>query len=441
MQQKLQEWLKKFERHPRTINDQIKFVREFLDFITGKMRECELWRNASEQEFENAKEGIEKLVMNRLHKLTFTPAIKGPPVTDDIERDNILYQKIEIFRWVREQHLDIPITPHNEAFFDFAKKELLKINDYKAPRDKLICILNCCKVIYGLIKLVDGEEGADKFLPVLIFVILKANPEYLMSNVQFRSPEKLQSEAGYYLSSLMSAISFIENMDLHSLTITKEEFDKNIEMTMKELDRERPKLAENTREINYENAIHPLSRSIAQNNNKGTIINHAQAKAIFEKGTIIAQKTIQKPLDIVGKILSDLNQDIQNNNNNGIGINNEMITMGPQRMERSLSLESTSSHDSRDYAHIEEEVNRVTKRDIQKSLESLKSMFPNIESDLCKEVFYGKECNINEAIDKLLEIASPFLMTKSEHGEGDAIDFVDLNKLSLDPENNIDPEN
>ncbi|CAJ0849348.1 14494_t:CDS:2 [Entrophospora sp. SA101] len=111
-----------FERHPRTINDQIKFVREFLDFITGKMRECELWRNASEQEFENAKEGIEKLVMNRLHKLTFTPAIKGPPVTDDIERDNILYQKIEIFRWVREQHLDIPITPHNEAFFDFAKK-------------------------------------------------------------------------------------------------------------------------------------------------------------------------------------------------------------------------------------------------------------------------------------------------------------------------------
>ncbi|CAJ0768108.1 15820_t:CDS:10 [Entrophospora sp. SA101] len=412
MQQKLQEWLKKFERHPRTINDQIKFVREFLDFITGKMRECELWRNASEQEFENAKEGIEKLVMNRLHKLTFTPAIKGPPVTDDIERDNILYQKIEIFRWVREQHLDIPITPHNEAFFDFAKKELLKINDYKAPRDKLICILNCCKVIYGLIKLVDGEEGADKFLPVLIFVILKANPEYLMSNVQ--SPEKLQSEAGYYLSSLMSAISFIENMDLHSLTITKEEFDKNIEMTMKELDRERPKLAENTREINYENAIHPLSRSIAQNNNKGTIINHAQAKAIFEKGTIIAQKTIQKPLDIVGKILSDLNQDIQ---------------------------KSTSSHDSRDYAHIEEEVNRVTKRDIQKSLESLKSMFPNIESDLCKEVFYGKECNINEAIDKLLEIASPFLMTKSEHGEGDAIDFVDLNKLSLDPENNIDPEN
>lgn len=27
--------------------------------------------------------------------------------------------------------------------------ELLKMNNYKAPRDKLICILNCCKVIFG----------------------------------------------------------------------------------------------------------------------------------------------------------------------------------------------------------------------------------------------------------------------------------------------------
>lgn len=33
------------------------------------MRNCELWRNSSDVEFENAKEGMEKLVMNRLYKL------------------------------------------------------------------------------------------------------------------------------------------------------------------------------------------------------------------------------------------------------------------------------------------------------------------------------------------------------------------------------------
>ncbi|CAG8751623.1 16784_t:CDS:2, partial [Funneliformis mosseae] len=74
---------------------------------------------------------------------------------------------------------------------------------------------------------------------------------------RFRNPEKLQSEAGYYLSSLMGAISFIENMDVSSLSITQDEFDKNIEITMKELEKEWPEIPKNTREISYDNVMHP----------------------------------------------------------------------------------------------------------------------------------------------------------------------------------------
>jgi hypothetical protein len=31
------------------------------------MRECDVWKDISEKEFDNAKEGMEKLVMNRLY--------------------------------------------------------------------------------------------------------------------------------------------------------------------------------------------------------------------------------------------------------------------------------------------------------------------------------------------------------------------------------------
>jgi hypothetical protein len=46
-------------------------------------------------------------------------------------------------------------------------------------------------------------------MPLLIYVVLQANPEHLVSNVQyilrFRNQEKLAGEAGYYLSSLVSS--------------------------------------------------------------------------------------------------------------------------------------------------------------------------------------------------------------------------------------------
>jgi Rab5 GDP/GTP exchange factor len=59
-----------------------------------------------------------------------------------------------------------------------AQKELQKINLYKAPRDKLACILNCCKVINNLLLNAsvmsnDNPPGADEFLPVLIYVTIK----------------------------------------------------------------------------------------------------------------------------------------------------------------------------------------------------------------------------------------------------------------------------
>lgn len=49
---------------------------------------------------------------------------------------------------------------------------------YKAPRDKLVCVLNCCKVINNLLlnaSIASNENtpGADEFLPVLIYVTIK----------------------------------------------------------------------------------------------------------------------------------------------------------------------------------------------------------------------------------------------------------------------------
>ncbi|KAI9458194.1 hypothetical protein BJY52DRAFT_1119786 [Lactarius psammicola] len=241
----LRSFLSNFAKRTFTITDQVKLINDFLNFISQKMREADVWKSASDTEFDNAMEGVEKLVMNRLYDYTFTPQIahSNPPrpiMTDDLERDHVLSQRIALFGWIEPLHLDVPTAEGSNGFLLFAQQELVKINHYKAPRDKLICILNCCKVIFGLIRHLNSEESADTFVPILIFVVLKANPEHLLSNVEFinrfRNPTKLQSEAGYYLSSLMGAVSFIETMDHTSLSgITQEEFEKNVEAAIQTL--------------------------------------------------------------------------------------------------------------------------------------------------------------------------------------------------------------
>ncbi|KAF7308905.1 hypothetical protein MKEN_01091000 [Mycena kentingensis (nom. inval.)] len=241
----LKSFLSNFSKRTFTVGDQVKIIQDFLDFIVKPMRESEIWKNASDAEFDNALEGMEKLVMNQLYQFTFTPQVaitipRRQITCDDLERDRVLTQRIALFGWIEESHLDVPVGEGSTGFLMFAQQELLKVNHYKAPRDKLICILNCCKVIFGLIRHLKKEEGADSFLPILIFVVLKANPEHLLSNVEFinrfRNPTKLQSEAGYYLSSLMGAVSFIETMDHTSLSnISQEEFEERVETAIQTL--------------------------------------------------------------------------------------------------------------------------------------------------------------------------------------------------------------
>lgn len=64
-----------------------------------------------------------------------------------------------------------------EAPWPSAQAEIRTINAYKTPRDKVQCILRMCSTIMNLLSLAneDAVPGADDFVPVLVFVLIKVS--------------------------------------------------------------------------------------------------------------------------------------------------------------------------------------------------------------------------------------------------------------------------
>ena len=145
----LRSFLNEFGKKQWMVHEQVKIISDFLTFITNKMAQCEVWRDVSDAEFDNAKEGMEKLVMNRLYTQTFSPAIPPPisiPIVkgkrkavdnvsglgrrgqhqEDIERDDVLAQKVRIYGWVKEEHLDIAtVGESGRRFLSLAQQGLI----------------------------------------------------------------------------------------------------------------------------------------------------------------------------------------------------------------------------------------------------------------------------------------------------------------------------
>jgi hypothetical protein len=179
---------------------------------------------------EQALDFFEKCIMTHHYKHLFSPQN-----TDDEEKDQEIHKRIRQLNWINTKHLMCSIDEVSAEVRDFvysAITELVAMDSFCTPQEKLECIVSCCRNIFTLLKAVNGvAASADEFLPALIFVVLKANPVRLHSNInyinRFSNANRIMSgETGYYFTNLCCAISFIENLTCESVQLSKDEFDE-----------------------------------------------------------------------------------------------------------------------------------------------------------------------------------------------------------------------
>ncbi|KAI9294187.1 hypothetical protein K502DRAFT_292627 [Neoconidiobolus thromboides FSU 785] len=435
----LENFVRELDRKTYTFKQLTKNIHEFMDFILVKMVNNQIWFelvkkgeeleeesmfNNREELIEYLQEGIEQYLMNRLHIHCFCPI-----GSEDNERDHILEQRYKFFKWIKESHLDIIVTDHNQYYLLFASQELQKVNKFKTPRHKMICLLNCCKYLFALLKKMEKEDkgssgGADSFLPLLILTILKAAPKQLFSNLQyiqrFRHPSKLLSEPGYYLTQFYSACSFIENIEPTSLSITKEEFDKNLEDTLKELDMD----TTTSLPITPLSQDHPISPTPILSNHT-TIKEQNNNNNSSGRESPLTQR-IRRPLDLMNKFINDVtnpiintgsdNEDLLNNNNNNNTINKKDL-----KKKKSFLLQlfgSSSEEDSNEEENNIYNNNNNNNNNNQPmipissplplpfdtGIAMLIEMFPTYEPQVLNAVLEAKDGDLTTCIETILQM-------------------------------------
>ncbi|KAL3268512.1 hypothetical protein HHI36_007623 [Cryptolaemus montrouzieri] len=213
----------------KPIEDVTENAQKYYNHFNSRLNNAPVFKDLPSEVKDQLLDFFEKYVMTMLYSFLFCP-----PTTNDEEKDLIIQERIRKLSWVNAHHLDCCISETSIEVRDLvytAITDLLGMDSMKAPLDKLTCVVKCCRSVVEVLQHCQGGPvSADEFLPALIFVVLKANPARLKSNILYitrfcNDARLMQGEAGYYFTNLCCAVSFIENLTAESLNMSEEEFD------------------------------------------------------------------------------------------------------------------------------------------------------------------------------------------------------------------------
>lgn len=373
-----------------TAAEQTKLINDFKLFIYDKFLEYEPFKSLDAIKLRNAQEGLEKLVMGKLYNRCFSPCLKSfredldEGHKQDLVEDGKLRAKVAEYKFIEPQDLDIPssLSERLGKFVKLSGEELNKVNNFKAPRDKMICVLNSCKVIFGILRHHKLEEkGADSFIPLLIYTILKGEISALASNVRyierFRYEEFIRGEASYYLNSLQAAINFIITLDREALSPADDD-------TFQE------------RYVKNQSSIRKINEiaAVAVADNKSTKVQ-----------TPLPSEYILHPLDEAANALMHKFNEYFSPSGQG-----EEQALNPSNAHPSgtSAILSTPTHvvtnNQDDHQDISVLAQQIEEREHRKTLETLQSMFPEMDSDVIEDVCIAKRFRVGASVDVLLSL-------------------------------------
>ncbi|KAF8384340.1 rme-6 [Pristionchus pacificus] len=200
-------------------DEKTEWVRQHMERLWRHLEAEAAFRAAGANQREYARKCVERTLMARIYHMAFYPNCDA-----DYHRDDVLHKALQrLASTVSPDHgqMAIPEALRGECPWPSAQHEIAVINAFKSPRDKLACIRHgscsrACQAIVDLLFLARSSAAADDITPILVYVIVMANPANLLSNVQyiegFYGQQLAAGDDAYWWTQFRSAIEFIKTL-------------------------------------------------------------------------------------------------------------------------------------------------------------------------------------------------------------------------------------
>ena len=203
-------------------------VQEFVERMQGIMYGHVLWKDGAL--IRDAVEGLEKYVMSKIWGTTFGTADEDRDKDERYKRLCDALEFLDLHTVIGDGVVfDDTVIDSLDACVLNAQEHMSKMDRYKAPRDKLLCLVNVQKILEDGIEGVNSNSfgGADAFFPLMILTVVRTKPPCLCSNIEyirrFRG-RRMSGKFDFMLSYLESVAMYLDTVDWKDLKISQDEF-------------------------------------------------------------------------------------------------------------------------------------------------------------------------------------------------------------------------
>ena len=203
-------------------------VQEFVQRMQGIMYGHVMWNDGSL--VADAVEGLEKYVMSKIWGTTFGIAEEDRDKDERYKRLCDALEFLDLNTVLGDgEVLDDDVVDTLDVVIHNAQDHLGRMDRYKAPRDKLLCLVNVQKILEDGIESVHSNSfgGADAFFPLMILTVVRTKPAYLCSTIEyirrFRGG-RMSGKFDFMLSYLESVAMYLDTVDWKDLKISQDEF-------------------------------------------------------------------------------------------------------------------------------------------------------------------------------------------------------------------------